>query len=85
MQLKSINNLIVLCSLDPMHLSKTFAAASWFIQAASNSGCQSSGPPDDLEGSSTPSSMWEQQWKLQHQFNTLPLKRLTGMGEGQVL
>ena len=49
-----------------MHLSKTFAAASWFIRAASNSGCRSSGPPDALEGSSEPSSMWEQQWRLRH-------------------
>ena len=64
MQLKSINNLMVLCSRDPIHLSKTFAAASWFIRAASNSGCHSSGPLDALEGSSTPSSMWEQQWRL---------------------
>ena len=31
MQLKSINNLMVLCSRDPIHLSKTIAAASWFI------------------------------------------------------
>ena len=31
MQLKSINNLMVLCGRDPFHLSETFAAASWFI------------------------------------------------------
>ena len=51
---------------------KTFAAASWFTGAASNSGCHSSGPSDSFEGSSTPSSTWELQNLVNEGSDALP-------------
>ena len=51
---------------------KTFAAASWFTGAASNSGCHSSGPSDSFEGSSNPSSTWELQNLVNEGSDALP-------------